>query len=97
LHTELRRIARHATATRILALLNSQVVRFQFRAILIPGRAAKSMAEHEAIVDAIKAHDAERAQLAMTRHLAQVVDALRQAIGSQQAQGALAASAIAFA
>jgi DNA-binding GntR family transcriptional regulator len=97
LHTEFRRIARHATATRILALLNSQVVRFQFRAILIPGRAAKSMAEHEAIVDAIKAHDAERARLAMTRHLGGVVDALRQAIGSQQARGALGASAIAFA
>jgi DNA-binding GntR family transcriptional regulator len=97
LHTEIRRIARHKTATRILSLLNSQVVRFQFRAILIPGRAAKSLAEHEAIVDAIKAHDPERARIAMTKHLAQVVEALRQAIGSQETPGTRAASDIAFA
>jgi DNA-binding GntR family transcriptional regulator len=97
LHAEMRRIARHATATRILALLNSQVVRFQFRAILIPGRAAKSFGEHEAIVDAIKAHDSERARTAMTHHLAHVVEALRQAIGSQQDRGTQASSDIAFA
>lgn len=97
LHTEIRRIARHKTATRILSLLNSQVVRFQFRAILIPGRAAKSFAEHEAIVGAIRAHDPERARTAMTQHLAHVVEALRQAIGSQEQQGTRAASDIAFA
>lgn len=97
LHTEIRRIARHKTATRILALLNSQVVRFQFRAILIPGRAAKSFAEHEAIVDAIRRHDTDGARTAMTRHLAQVVEALRQAIGTQEGRGTLAAAAIAFA
>lgn len=97
LHTEFRRIARHATATRILALLNSQVVRFQFRAILIPGRATNSLAEHEAIVDAIRSHDPERARAAMTRHLAHVVEALRQAITSQANQKSLAASNFAFA
>jgi DNA-binding GntR family transcriptional regulator len=97
LHTEFRRIARHATATRILSLLNSQVVRFQFRAILIPGRAANSLAEHEAIVEAIRSHDPERARAAMTRHLAHVVDALRQAITSQPARAGLAPSSIAFA
>jgi DNA-binding GntR family transcriptional regulator len=91
LHTELRRIARHATATRILALLNSQVIRFQFRAILIPGRAAKSLAEHEAIVDSIRAHDPARARSAMTRHLAHVVTALGEAIASQGVQVALVA------
>jgi DNA-binding GntR family transcriptional regulator len=90
LHMELRRIARHATATRILALLNSQVIRFQFRAILIPGRAAKSFAEHEAIVDAVRAHDPARARTAMTRHLAHVVTALSEAIASQGVQGTLA-------
>jgi DNA-binding GntR family transcriptional regulator len=97
LHTEIRRIARHKTATRILALLNSQVVRFQFRAILIPGRAARSFAEHEAIVEAIRAHDVEGARSAMTRHLAHVVEALRQAIGTRENLGTLAASDIAFA
>jgi DNA-binding GntR family transcriptional regulator len=97
LHAEMRRIARHATATRMLALLNSQVVRFQFRAILIPGRAAKSLYEHEAIVEAIRAHDPERARSAMTQHLAHVVEALRQAIGSQQSSGTRTSADIAFA
>jgi DNA-binding FadR family transcriptional regulator len=77
--------------------LNSQVVRFQFRAILIPGRAAKSFAEHETIVDAICAHDPERARSAMASHLFQVVDALRQAIASPRAQRGLTDSNIAFA
>ncbi len=92
LHVEMRRIARHATATRILALLNSQVIRFQFRAILIPGRAAKSFAEHEVIVAAIRA----RARAAMAGHLAHVVEALRQAIASPRLQGGLAGSDLAF-
>jgi DNA-binding GntR family transcriptional regulator len=89
LHTEIRRIACHATANRILGLLNSQVVRFQFRAILIPGRASKSFAEHEMIVDAICAHDTESARSAMASHLFQVVGALRQAIASPRSQGGL--------
>jgi DNA-binding GntR family transcriptional regulator len=96
LHTEIRRIARHATATRILGLLNSQVVRFQFRAILIPGRATKSFAEHELIVDAIRSHDPEGARAAMTTHLAGVVAALRQAIASSRAHGSLAGADIAL-
>ena len=83
LHTEIGRISRHSSATKVLRVLNSQSVRFQFRAILIPGRAAKSLAEHADIVDAIKSHDAERARAAMTRHLAQVVAALRHAIVAQ--------------
>ncbi|HYS91159.1 MAG TPA: GntR family transcriptional regulator [Bradyrhizobium sp.] len=97
LHTEIRHIACHATANRILGLLNSQVVRFQFRAILIPGRAAKSLAEHETIVDAICAHDPERARSAMASHLFQVVDALRQAIASPRTQRGPTDSNIAFA
>jgi DNA-binding GntR family transcriptional regulator len=97
LHTEFRRIARHATATRILGLLNSQIVRFQFRAILIPGRAANSLAEHEAIVDAIRSHDPKRARTAMTRHLGHVVEALRQAITSQPAKRSLDSLDIEFA
>jgi DNA-binding GntR family transcriptional regulator len=97
LHSEIRHIAAHATAIRILSLLNSQVVRFQFRAILIPGRAAKSFAEHELIVHAICEHDPERARAAMASHLFQVVDALRLAIASPRAQRGLADANVTFA
>ena len=92
LHIEIRRIARHATTSKLLLMLNSQSVRFQFRAILIPGRAAKSLSEHEAIVDAIRSHDPDRARAAMTGHLAQVVDTLRHAIVAQESPLGMAAS-----
>jgi len=91
LHIEIRRIARHATTSKLLLMLNSQSVRFQFRAILIPGRAAKSLSEHEAIVDAIRSHDPDRARAAMTGHLAQVVDTLRHAIVAQESPLGMAA------
>jgi DNA-binding GntR family transcriptional regulator len=84
LHSEICRISRHASATKLLLLLNSQSIRFQFRAILIPGRAAKSLAEHEVVVDAIKSHDPVRAHDAMRQHLAQVIDTLRHAIVAQE-------------
>jgi DNA-binding GntR family transcriptional regulator len=84
LHAEIRRISRHATASRLLSQLNSQSVQHQFRAILIPGRAAKSMAEHELIVQAICAHDTERARSAMTRHMSQVAATLNHAIVAQE-------------
>jgi DNA-binding GntR family transcriptional regulator len=83
LHTELRRISRHALATKLLLMLNSQIIRFQFRAILIPGRASKSLAEHESIVEAIKVHHPERARIAMRHHLTQVVGSLKHAIETQ--------------
>ena len=54
-------------------------------------------AEHEAIVEAIRAHDPVRARAAMTRHLAHVVTALSEGIVSQGLQGSLAASHVAFA
>lgn len=80
LHSEIRRIADHATASRLLSTLRSQIVRFQYRAILFPGRAALSLAEHEEIVEAICAGDAEAAASAMGKHLGEVTDNLRQAI-----------------
>lgn len=84
LHKEIRRIANHAVAAKMLNTLNSQIVRYQFSAILIPGRAASSLAEHEALVEAIRAHDAKRARETMGKHLSHVTQALRQAIAAQE-------------
>lgn len=80
LHRDIQNVAANATASRLLRTLKSQVVRLQYRAILLPGRPAKSLAEHVEIVDAICANDAASAELAMRRHLSEVKDALRQAI-----------------
>jgi DNA-binding GntR family transcriptional regulator len=77
LHAKLLEIAGHDTAERLISALKSQLVRFQYRTILLPGRSDRSLAEHRAVVDAIAAGDGAAAEQAMRTHLSQVADALR--------------------
>jgi DNA-binding GntR family transcriptional regulator len=77
LHRRLIEIGGHATASRLIATLNTQIVRFQYRTILLPGRGERSLSEHVAIIDAVAAGDPEAAEAAMRTHLSQVADALR--------------------
>jgi DNA-binding GntR family transcriptional regulator len=79
LHARILALSGHATARRLVGSLNSQLVRFQYRTILVPGRAERSYAEHTAIVDAIAAGDADAAEAAMRGHLERVTDALQAA------------------
>jgi DNA-binding GntR family transcriptional regulator len=79
LHGRLLVMSRHATIQRLVSALNSQLVRFQYRTILVPGRSEQSFGEHAAIVDAVEAGDAAGAEAAMCLHLSHVADALRQA------------------
>ena len=53
LHRRILDISGHQVARDICSRLNSQVVRFQFRTVLAPGRPQKSLAEHRALVAAI--------------------------------------------
>jgi DNA-binding GntR family transcriptional regulator len=76
LHRRLLEIGGHTTANRLIDALRSQLVRFTYRTILVPGRSERSFAEHTAIVDAIAAHDGAAAERAMRRHLSHVADAL---------------------
>ena len=76
LHGQVRRIARHATATRIIEQLHGQMVQHQFRLSLQPGRPSVSLPEHLAIIEAICARDPERADRAMRVHLDSVLKAL---------------------
>jgi DNA-binding GntR family transcriptional regulator len=78
LHARLLAIAGHATVDRLVAGLRGQLVRFQYRTILVPGRSDRSLAEHTAIVDAVAAGDADAAEAAMRRHLGHVTQALRE-------------------
>jgi DNA-binding GntR family transcriptional regulator len=82
LHKRLLEIGGHATANRLIATLRSQLVRFEYRTILLPGRSERSFAEHTAIVDAISGGDAETAETAMRTHLSHVADALRRQEGA---------------
>jgi DNA-binding GntR family transcriptional regulator len=83
LHRRILEISRHQVSIDICSRLRSQLVRFQFRTVLAPGRAKKSIAEHGAIVTAIERRDREAAQEAMRAHLAHVTEVLVE-IASQE-------------
>lgn len=76
LHEKILQIANHQTATRLIQRLRAQHVRFQYRTILVPGRARQSLAEHGAIIEAVARHDEDAAEAAMRHHLAHVIEAL---------------------
>jgi DNA-binding GntR family transcriptional regulator len=78
LHRKLLAISDHGTTIRLVGSLNSHLVRFQYRTILVPGRSERSFAEHSAIVDAVAAGDPDAAEQAMRLHLGHVTDALRE-------------------
>lgn len=78
LHAMIIAISGHRTAARLIVGLNAQMVRFQYRTVLVPGRSMQSLAEHTAIVDAIATHDSEAAEAAMRRHLSHVASTLRE-------------------
>jgi DNA-binding GntR family transcriptional regulator len=76
-HGRVLELAGHDTATRLISALKSQLVRFQYRTILLPGRSERSFAEHRAVVEAVAAGDGDKAEAAMRTHLSHVADALR--------------------
>jgi DNA-binding GntR family transcriptional regulator len=81
LHGRILEISGHRTTGRLIATLKSQLVRFQYRTILLPGRSECSFGEHSALVQAIAAGDPEAAEQAMRTHLSHVADALRGEVG----------------
>jgi DNA-binding GntR family transcriptional regulator len=87
LHREIHRIASNETAARILQTLKSQIVRLQYRVILLPGRPKTSLAEHKKIVDAICASNEKAAADAMRRHMTSFTAMLRQAIAAARLGG----------
>jgi DNA-binding GntR family transcriptional regulator len=77
LHGRILELSGHDTAKRLSQTLSSQLVRFQYRTVLLPGRPERSDAEHTEIVEAIAARDPDTAEQAMRRHLSRVAQALR--------------------
>ena len=76
LHSLIRAAGEQETASRILERLRGQSVRHQFRLAMHPGRPSVSLPQHLAIIEALLAGDAERAEAAMRAHLQSVVDTL---------------------
>jgi DNA-binding GntR family transcriptional regulator len=86
LHSKIRAIARHPSATKIIEQLNGQLVRHQFRLALVPGRPSVSLPEHLAIIDAVCAGNPRKAERAMQAHLTSVLKALTAFASSSAAQ-----------
>lgn len=83
-HAEIARIARHASAERILTELRAQTVVFQFRPLFEPGRAAEVDTEHRKLVAAIASGDGDAAESSMRSHVENVGHALRAAIAARR-------------
>jgi DNA-binding GntR family transcriptional regulator len=78
LHRQVLDISGQDVARDLLARLNGQLVRHQFRLSLRPGRPQQSLPEHLAIIAAIVAKDPARAEEAARNHLRSVIQALTQ-------------------
>jgi len=85
LHQKLQAIAANQTLSKILKGLKSRLVRLQFRSILMPGRADRSVVEHINLIDAIIAGDPDRADKAMRIHMEGVKEGLRLTIEMHRA------------
>ncbi|WP_263008783.1 FCD domain-containing protein [Nonomuraea phyllanthi] len=72
----MRDISGQRPAVELLERLNAQLVRHRFQLALRPGRPQRSLGEHLALIEAIRARDPEAAQAAAHAHLAGVIDAL---------------------
>ncbi|MFS8201678.1 GntR family transcriptional regulator [Streptomyces sp. CWNU-52B] len=77
LHELVAEASGQAVATNLLERLNGQMVRYQFRLALRPGRPTRSLPQHLAIIDAVAAGDATAAEAAARAHVESVIEELR--------------------
>ncbi len=78
LHQILVRASQHRTVARLLDSLRVQMVRYQYRTVLAPGRLSRSLREHQAIVAAVAAKDPNKAEATMRAHMEGVLTSLRE-------------------
>lgn len=77
LHRRLREISQHDIAADLVENLRNRAAHHAFRLAMFPGRVEESLPQHRAIVDAVVAGDADRAEQAMRAHLSSVITALQ--------------------
>ncbi|GAA4231767.1 GntR family transcriptional regulator [Actinomadura meridiana] len=76
LHRRVQEISGQRTAAQALERLRAQNVRHQFRLAMHPGRPRQSLSEHLAIIEAIRARNADAAEQAARAHLRSVLRTL---------------------
>jgi DNA-binding GntR family transcriptional regulator len=75
-HGRILELSGQRTAIATIDRLRAQLVRYQYRLALQPGRPQRSLGEHERILVAVVAGDAPAAERAMRDHLCHVIAAL---------------------
>lgn len=76
LHRQIWDLGGHSVARDLVSNLRDRSAHHQFRLAVMPGRAAESLRQHRAIVDAILAGDVVAAESGMSDHLVSVIDVL---------------------
>ncbi|NBK21459.1 MAG: GntR family transcriptional regulator [Spirochaetia bacterium] len=56
-------------AVEMIKMIKNQLIRFQFRTMMVPGRSDSSLQEHEALFEAINNRDKEAAAIAISHHM----------------------------
>lgn len=77
LHKRIREVSDHLIVKSLIDNLRNRSAHHNYRLAFRPGRPDQSIAEHQAIVDAINAGDEDEAAAAMERHLLSAIDALK--------------------
>ncbi|MEV5177954.1 GntR family transcriptional regulator [Streptomyces flaveolus] len=88
LHHSIADMSGQKVAAGLLERLKGQMVRYQFRLALRPGRPSTSLPQHLAIIEAIVAGDAAAAETAARAHLDSVIDELRSSPARGELQSA---------
>lgn len=71
-HTRIVDLAGSSLIGSMLDGLRFPMMKFQFQALLVPGRKSQQLAEHKALLDAILANDAERAESVARMHIRKI-------------------------
>lgn len=77
-HDIIYKASKKAQAVELIDMIKTQLIRFNFRTILIPERNKNSYDEHKQILNALKLHDEEKAQIAIENHVKNIRLAIEQ-------------------
>jgi DNA-binding GntR family transcriptional regulator len=77
-HQVIYHASKNVQAVEIINVIKTQLLRYHFRTILVPGRTQNSYKEHKKILEALKAHDEQLAQEAVMNHIANVRQTVQQ-------------------
>jgi len=75
-HDIIYKSSKNQQAVDLVLMIKAQLMRYQFRTILVPGRTDNSLQEHKEIFNALKLKDGERAEVAIKKHISHVKETI---------------------